>query len=69
MAIVIVSHDIGAMLREATTVACLNCPVGHMHGQPHDLTVDEMSTLYGAPVDVLIHDTAHEFEGALHQHR
>ncbi len=68
MAIVIVSHDIGAMLREATTVACLNCRLV-MHGQPHDLTVDEMSTLYGAPVDVLIHDTAHEFEGALHQHR
>ena len=68
LAIVIVSHDIGAMLREATTVACLDCRLV-LHGQPHDLTVNEMSTLYGAPVDVLIHDAAHEFEGALHQHR
>ena len=68
LAIVIVSHDIGAMLHEATTVACLDRRLV-LHGQPHDLTVNEMSTLYGAPVDVLIHDAAHEFEGALHQHR
>lgn len=68
MTIVIVSHDIGAMLREATTVACLNCKLVR-HGPPHDLTRDELSTLYGVPVDVLIHDERHEFESVLQPHR
>lgn len=68
MATVIVSHDIGAMLREATTLACLDRRLV-LHGQPHELTLDEMSTLYGVPVDVLVHDAGHEFEGVLHQHR
>lgn len=68
IAIVIVSHDIGAMLREANTVACLDRRLV-LHGRPHDLTLDELSTLYGVPVDVLVHDALHEFEGVLHQHR
>lgn len=68
MTIVIVSHDIGAMLREATTVACLNCKLVR-HGPPHDLTRDELSMLYGVPVDVLIHDERHEFESVLQRHR
>ncbi|MCY3695192.1 MAG: metal ABC transporter ATP-binding protein [Chloroflexi bacterium] len=68
MTIVIVSHDIGAMLREATTVACLNCRLVR-HGPPHDLTRDELSMLYGVPVDVLVHDERHEFESVLHHHR
>ena len=68
MTIVIISHDIGAMLREATTVACLNCKLVR-HGPPHDLTRDELSMLYGVPVDVLIHDEHHEFESVLQQHR
>lgn len=68
MTIVIVSHDIGAMLREATTVACLNCKLVQ-HGPPHDLTRNELATLYGVPVDVLIHDERHEFESVLQQHR
>ena len=68
MTIVIVSHDIGAMLREATTVACLNCKLVQ-HGPPHDLTRGELATLYGVPVDVLIHDERHEFESVLQQHR
>lgn len=68
MAVVIVSHDIGAMLREARTLACLDRRLV-LHGRPHELTLDEMSTLYGVPVDVLVHDPAHEFEGVLHRHR
>lgn len=68
MTIIIVSHDIGAMLREATTVACMNCKLVR-HGPPHDLTRDELSMLYGVPVDVLIHDERHEFESVLHRHR
>ena len=68
LAIVIVSHDIGAMLREANTIACMDRKLV-LHGDPHDLTLDELSTLYGVPVDVLVHDAVHEFEGVLHQHR
>ena len=68
IAIVIVSHDIGAMLREATTLACMDRSLV-LHGQPHELTVDELSTLYGVPVDVVVHDALHEFEGVLHHHR
>lgn len=57
--IVLVSHDIGAMLREASTVACLNCKLVR-HGPPHELTRAEIAMLYGAPVDVLVHDALHE---------
>ncbi len=68
IAVIIVSHDIGAMLREASTLACMDRRLV-LHGHPHDLTLDELSTLYGVPVDVLVHDALHEFEGVLHQHR
>ncbi|MCY3801888.1 MAG: metal ABC transporter ATP-binding protein [Chloroflexi bacterium] len=57
--VVIVSHDIGAMVREASTVACMNRTLVR-HGPPHELTRDEISTLYGVPVDVLVHDALHE---------
>ncbi|MCY3913236.1 MAG: metal ABC transporter ATP-binding protein [Chloroflexi bacterium] len=57
--IVLVSHDIGAMLREASTVACLNRTLVR-HGPPHKLTSAEIAMLYGAPVDVLVHDALHE---------
>ncbi len=59
LTVVLVSHDIGAMLREASTVACMNCALVK-HGPPHELTSDELSMLYGVPVDVLIHDALHE---------
>ena len=68
LAVIIVSHDIGAMLREASTVACLDRRLV-LHGPPHGLTLNELSTLYGVPVDILVHDALHEFRGALHQHR
>jgi len=57
--IVLVSHDIGAMLREASTVACMNRTLVR-HGPPHELTNGEMAMLYGAPVNVLVHDALHE---------
>jgi len=57
--VVIVSHDIGAMLREASTLACLNRTLVR-HGPPHELTSTEIAMLYGAPVDVLVHDALHE---------
>ena len=57
--VVIVSHDIGAMIREASTVACMNRTLVR-HGPPHELTRHEISALYGVPVDVLVHDALHE---------
>jgi zinc transport system ATP-binding protein len=57
--IVLVSHDIGAVMREATTCACVNCAMV-FHGPVHNLTSRELSQLYGFPVDVLMHDSLHE---------
>ncbi len=57
--IVMVSHDIGAVLREAKTVACINRTVV-FHGPPHHMTQKEISDLYGLPMDVLLHDLMHE---------
>ncbi len=55
----LVSHDIGAVMREAGTVACVNRRL-FFHGPPHDLTKEELSQLYGFPVEVLLHDALHE---------
>ncbi len=57
--IILVSHDIGAVMREATTCACVNCAMV-FHGPVHNLTSRELSQLYGFPVDVLMHDPRHE---------
>ena len=59
MTVVLVSHDIGAMLREATTIACIDRTLVK-HGPAHELTSEELSRLYGVPVDVLVHDAMHE---------
>jgi zinc transport system ATP-binding protein len=57
--ILLVSHDIGMVIREASTVACINRSIV-FHGAPHDLTQDELAKLYGFPVEVLLHDALHE---------
>lgn len=57
--IVLVSHDIGAVMREVTTCACLNRRMV-FHGPTHQLTQRELSELYGFPVNVLLHDAFHE---------
>ena len=57
--ILLVSHDIGAVMREAQTVACINRTLV-FHGPPHRITQEELSTLYGFPTDVLLHDLLHE---------
>ncbi|MCH7970500.1 MAG: metal ABC transporter ATP-binding protein [Chloroflexi bacterium] len=56
--IVMVSHDIGAVMREATTVACINRDIV-FHGPVHQLDAKALSNLYGFPVDVLMHDPEH----------
>lgn len=59
MTILMVTHDIGAVMREATTVACINRSLV-FHGPPHNITQNELSKLYGLPMDVLLHDVLHE---------
>jgi len=56
--IVMVSHDIGAVMREATTCACINQDIV-FHGPVHQLDANALSALYGFPVDVLMHDPDH----------
>ena len=56
--IVMVSHDIGAVMREATTIACINTDIV-FHGPVHQLDAQALSGLYGFPVDVLMHDPEH----------
>jgi len=56
--IVMVSHDIGAVMREATTCACINRDIV-FHGPVHQLDAEALSGLYGFPVDVLMHDDEH----------
>jgi len=56
--IVMVSHDIGAVMREATTCACINRDIV-FHGPVHKLDAQAISSLYGFPVDVLMHDPEH----------
>ena len=56
--IVMVSHDIGAVMREATTVACINRDIV-FHGPVHQLDAQALSNLYGFPVDVMMHDPEH----------
>lgn len=59
MTILLVSHDIGAVMRETTSVACINKTI-FFHGPTHTLTQQELAQLYGFPVDVLMHDALHE---------
>ena len=59
ISVLLVSHDIGAVMRQANVVACINQSLV-FHGEPHDLTQDELARLYGFPVEVLLHDALHE---------
>ena len=59
--IVIVTHDIGAVIHEATTCACINRTMV-FHGPTHQFSSEDIARLYGVPMDVMLHD-------ALHTHR
>jgi zinc transport system ATP-binding protein len=56
--VMLVSHDIGAVMREATTCACINREIV-FHGGVHDMRSADLSRLYGFPVDILLHDPNH----------
>lgn len=57
--ILVISHDVGAVMREACTVACINCTL-LCHCPPHELTEDDLVRLYGYPVEVLHHGRHHD---------
>lgn len=57
MAIVIVSHDIGAISRSVRGVVCLN---RRLHAHPtKELTPEIVEAAYGCPVDLLAHGLPH----------
>ncbi len=58
MTVMLISHDIGAVMREATTCACINREIV-FHGGVHDIRSSDLSKLYGFPVDILLHDPNH----------
>ena len=57
--ILVISHDVGAVMREACTVACINCTL-LCHCPPHELTEEDLGRLYGFPVEVLHHGLHHD---------
>ena len=63
MAVVVVSHDIGAISQHVRSVACLN---RRLHAHPtRELTSEILEATYGCPVDLLAHGHPHR---VLHTH-
>lgn len=63
MAVVVVSHDIGAISQHVRGVACLN---RRLHAHPtRELTSEILEATYGCPVDLLAHGHPHR---VLHTH-
>ncbi len=57
MAVVVVSHDVGAISRYVRSVACLN---RRLHAHPSkELTPEILEATYGGPVDLLAHGHPH----------
>jgi zinc transport system ATP-binding protein len=57
MAVVVVSHDIGAISQHVRGVACLN---RRLHAHPtRELTSEILEATYGCPVDLLAHGHPH----------
>ena len=52
--ILLVSHDIGVVLHEASKVACINCRL-QCYSTPKEITDGDLSRLYGHSVDLVIH--------------
>ena len=52
--VILVSHDIGLVLQEATNVACINRTL-HCYRPAEEITNSDLSHLYGSAVDLVIH--------------
>jgi len=63
MAVIVVSHDIGAIARSVRSVACLN---RRLHAHPSGrLTPEIVEASYGCPIDLVAHGHPHR---VLHEH-
>lgn len=59
LSVILVSHDIGAVAHEVTSLACLNRKLFY-HGSPEDFgTEDQLCELYGHPVRMVGHHHHH----------
>ena len=56
--IVLVTHDTGTVGRSVSRVACLNCTLD-MQGPASSLGTAALESLYGHPVEVVLHEHAH----------
>jgi zinc transport system ATP-binding protein len=57
MAVVLVSHDIGAISNRVRSIACLNVS---LHGHPsRELSTEVLEAAYGCPVELLAHGQPH----------
>jgi zinc transport system ATP-binding protein len=62
MAVVVISHDIGAISRHVRGVACLN---RRLHAHPsRELTPEILEATYGCPVDLIAHGHPHRVLGS-----
>lgn len=52
--VLLVSHDVGVVLHEATKVVCINRTLV-FHGSAQEVTDADLSRLYGFSVDLIIH--------------
>ena len=52
--VILVSHDVGVVLHQATKVACLNRNL-RFYGPAREVTDAQLARLYGFPVDVVFH--------------
>lgn len=57
MAVIVVSHDIGAISRHVRGVVCLNRTL-HVHPEK-ELTTEVLEAAYGCPIDLLAHGHPH----------
>jgi zinc transport system ATP-binding protein len=52
--ILLISHDIGVVMHDATRIACINCCL-LAYSHPDDLTEEVITRVYGRTPDVVIH--------------
>jgi zinc transport system ATP-binding protein len=52
--IILVSHDLGVVLHEATRVACINHKL-YSYLPTHEVTESELTAVYGTTMDVVVH--------------
>lgn len=55
LTIVMVSHDIGVVTTQVSSLACLNRRL-YYHGAPNDICLEDLSHLYGHPVATVAHN-------------